>query len=61
MSNEPKNKPKTEQKPVGAVPDLSDIDTLERDAQGYAQPTPLIVRALCIVAREVRLLRSGVR
>lgn len=39
--------------------DLSDIEAIEREAEQHAQPTPLIVRAMCAVVRELRLQRLG--
>lgn len=39
--------------------DLSDIEAIEREAERHAQPTPLLVRAMCAVVRELRLQRLG--
>lgn len=48
----------TDDAPAPAI-DFTDIEAIERDAERRADG--LQVRATCLVARELRLLRAGVR
>lgn len=41
------------------APDCSDLDELEREAEQHAQPAPILVRAILLGVREMRLLRAA--
>lgn len=46
-------------KPDKPGPDCSDLDALEANAQCHAAPTPIIVRAILLGVREMRMLRAA--
>lgn len=58
MAKPQKSPARAETDTVPAI-DLSDIEAIEREAERHAQPTPLLVRAMCAVVRELRLQRLG--
>ncbi len=47
-------------KPAPAV-DLSDLDAIAAEGERSDRTTGLLVRVLIVIARELRLLRAGVR